>query len=80
MSNSRLKLAVQHFGYWKAEATVIDGRTFVEFSSLNEHRYLVLLVRKANRLYALLTGQHGPNESFLLVENYPVGRKRGAGG
>ena len=72
-------VTVQHFRYWKPEASVIDGPSFVQFAPSKKHRYLMFLGRKANGRYEPLTGQYDPDGSFFMLENYHISRERGAG-
>ena len=72
------RVTVQHFRYWKSDASVVDGPSFVEFFPARKHRYLMFLERKANGRYEPLTGQYDPDGSFFMLENYHISRERGA--
>ncbi len=68
-------VTVDHYRYMdkRAEISVVDGPSFVEFNPAKKSQYLIYLKHRSSDTYEPLTGQEDPGLSFALLEPINTG-------
>ena len=76
--SDKVSVTVRHNRYFDkmAEVKVIDGPSFIEFNPKAKNQYLIFLTGKPNEVYAPLSGQYDPWQSFLLLQPYQQSQER----